>query len=594
MAADNIFPDNWGLKDTDELFPKMDVIPDSVLSYDSPFGEESLFSSSQNTLVDGSWKYKIETSINGNELLTKYMANDSAIENSKGKSKDDIDFIIYVETKSVIELNRVVLIRMSKAMREYIITQYKNNPVDFYNKISIDLLKNPKIKISKEELINAFTLEMQYRSNKIISDNGQSYTVSEFISKLFDSISDSLRGLKISEKYWNPDPGKAAQKPVFRIAPVITLIKSSLPFLKTVVPKKFYQVIITTIKVIEATEKLYNTTETSDKIAFAFLCGAINGLIEFLAGIIDIILIIIEFILVSETYTDAEEKLFVDGLTEIIENFTEAYIRNPLFITEAVVISLSQYISQRYSNNSSNYVRAHNAGEDAVLIIDLIVSVITVVKAFPKAGQKLPKFTKWIDDAIKRNGKLAKALDEFPERKMLNDVDNGSIKLDEFPDGKKRKPGDNTRYANYGEIKSRLFFEDNTFRIGKNEGTLKYISLDKVTDLDAPIRKGIDAVYEFSNHPPKYIITEVKMNTTGSKSWKPPLSKTVTKSGGSQMTDKWIEFNLRMEFDKRMAMDIIDSGYERILVGVSKENDMILETLDKTGKTTNNIINVVK
>src|SRR5690606_4191218 len=197
MAADHIFPDNWGLKDTDELFPKMDVIPDSVLSYDSPFGEESLFSSSQNTLVDGSWKYKIETSINGNELLTKYMANDSAIENSKGKSKDDIDFIIYVETKSVIELNRVVLIRMSKAMHEYIMTQYKNNPVDFYNKISIDLLKNPKIKISKEELINAFTLEMQYRSNKIISDNGQSYTVSEFISKLFDSISDSLRGLKI-------------------------------------------------------------------------------------------------------------------------------------------------------------------------------------------------------------------------------------------------------------------------------------------------------------------------------------------------------------------------------------------------------------
>lgn len=46
-----------------------------------------------------------------------------------------------------------------------------------------------------------------------------------------------------------------------------------------------------------------------------------------------------------------------------------------------------------------------------------------------------------------------------------------------------------------------MFFEDNTFRIGKNEGTLKYISLDKVTDLDAPIRKEIDAVYEFSTPP---------------------------------------------------------------------------------------------
>ena len=118
--------------------------------------------------------------------------------------------------------------------------------------------------------------------------------------------------------------------------------------------------------------------------------------------------------------------------------------------------------------------------------------------------------------------------------------------------------------------------------------------MDKVTDLDAPIRKGIDAVYEFSNHPPKYVITEVKMNTTGDINWKPPVSKTVTKSGGSQMTDDWIRFNLEETVSEEIFQDILLNGYESILIGVSKENEMIFETLDKSAKRINNIISEVR
>ena len=46
---------------------------------------------------------------------------------------------------------------------------------------------------------------------------------------------------------------------------------------------------------------------------------------------------------------------------------------------------------------------------------------------------------------------------------------------------------------------------------------MKYIFLEKVTDLDAPIRKGIDAVYEFSSPPPKYIVAELEMHTNETK-----------------------------------------------------------------------------
>lgn len=111
--------------------------------------------------------------------------------------------------------------------------------------------------------------------------------------------------------------------------------------------------------------------------------------------------------------------------------------------------------------------------------------------------------------------------------------------------------------------------------------------------MDAPIRKGIDAVYEFSSPPPKYVVAEVKMNTTGSKTWKPKVSTKTTASGGSQMTSKWVEFNLRMEFDPILARSIY-KNHQKVLVGISKKYDIIIETLNKSGKTVKNNITILK
>lgn len=251
------------------------------------------------------------------------------------------------------------------------------------------------------------------------------------------------------------------------------------------------------------------------------------------------------------------------------------------------------YIGKRYGN-TSDLVKAYHTGEDMVFAIDAIVSIITIVKAVSGAGQKLPKFTRWVDGIFERNPRVLNAVEELPERRLINEVDNGKIKLDEFADGKKRKPKDFTRQSNYAEIKARLTMESNTFRIGKNEGTLKYISLDKVTDLDAPIRKGIDAVYEFSTPPPKYVVAEVKMNTTGSRTWKPKVDTKVTASGGSQMTDNWIKFNLETSVSEDIFQDILIKGYDSLLIGISKENDVIFQTLNIKAKVVKNNINIVE
>jgi hypothetical protein len=120
---------------------------------------------------------------------------------------------------------------------------------------------------------------------------------------------------------------------------------------------------------------------------------------------------------------------------------------------------------------------------------------------------------------------------------LIDDVESGKTKLDEDALGKKRKKGDQTRASNYAEMKVDEYFETKTFRIGNNQGTLKRVSSRTVKSLDKKIGKGIDGIYEFSTPPPKYIITEVKYN-------KAVLSKDITKSNGSQMSELWIDFDL--------------------------------------------------
>ncbi|WP_430613612.1 hypothetical protein [Flavobacterium sp. JP2137] len=126
--------------------------------------------------------------------------------------------------------------------------------------------------------------------------------------------------------------------------------------------------------------------------------------------------------------------------------------------------------------------------------------------------------------------------------------------------------------------------ETHQFRIGNQKGELKYIATKRVQDLDDPIRKGIEAIFEFSNPPPKYIIAEVKTNTKGRKSWFPQLSRKKTASGDSQMTKKWIDHYLREFLSPETYEDILEKSYESILIGISKENPIIIKSLDKNAR----------
>ena len=99
---------------------------------------------------------------------------------------------------------------------------------------------------------------------------------------------------------------------------------------------------------------------------------------------------------------------------------------------------------------------------------------------------------------------------------IVKGVENGDILL-----------SNNIQKGNYGEMKMDVYF--------KSQG-YERISLDRVTDLNAPTHQGIDGVYYKLNGHPPYIIGEAKYGS----------SKLGSTKDGMQMSDTWINGSNRL------------------------------------------------
>jgi len=169
---------------------------------------------------------------------------------------------------------------------------------------------------------------------------------------------------------------------------------------------------------------------------------------------------------------------------------------------------------------------------------------------------------------------------------VIEELEKNKTKLDEIIDGngkvKKLHKKNYKRYGNLGEMVA----DAHWLQIKKwsNGEKVNFKLLHKpVQDLDDAIVKGIDAIYQNTLFkppppPPKYVINEVKYskkaNLTKSK-WKAKISKTVTKSKGTQMSKKWIKYNLDFIIDEELLKyDILDN-YSTFLTGVTKKGKSV-------------------
>lgn len=120
----------------------------------------------------------------------------------------------------------------------------------------------------------------------------------------------------------------------------------------------------------------------------------------------------------------------------------------------------------------------------------------------------------------------------------------------------------------------------NKFTINGRDGYLEFVSNRVVRNLDDVGARGIDAIYRFSNHPPHFIIDEVKFQSNINKTPSLPITKTK----GRQMDKKWIELSLSNSLDKKTLAQIDNLKYQSIVTKVDAKGNIIIHKVDSAGK----------
>ena len=135
---------------------------------------------------------------------------------------------------------------------------------------------------------------------------------------------------------------------------------------------------------------------------------------------------------------------------------------------------------------------------------------------------------------------------------IVKGVENGEIQL-----------SNNIQKGNYGEMKMDAYFESQGY---------ERISLDRVTDLNAPNHQGIDGVYYNPNGHPPYVIGEAKYGSSR-------LGNTLD---GPQMSDDWIYGSNRLlkAVGKEMYDDILVEGYGKQLIHIDKNGVLDVTAID--------------
>ncbi|WP_310554385.1 hypothetical protein [Flavobacterium sp.] len=384
----------------------------------------------------GAWKYEVIHDYNATKLIKEFSEENLKLKNSKGTDDDEIDFIVYAEKDDfTISLGRVLLIKMSDAMLKYYY-QYKGTEdlTKFWAKYVYSQHKNNNTFHFKEDEIAKAFIESIKLQTKLISDISV-LDAENFIKRITENISTFLHeDLKFSREQWDPTlksdkylftkPEDAVKyfvtkcdnliKELNEYKAKLELIKSfnivGFEF-KTPLIEDLIKAIDNKIKSIQKFKAWIIENKNDLKLKIPYICGVWNGTVEFIAGIIDIVLLALN-IIISELLEDGI-NLETLQIREGIEEILEAILKDPMKIIDDAINSIKQYKYSRYDDPELNqYQLQYNEGEDTILAIDIIVTIITIIKGIAKLTKQLPKFTKWIDEVLARR-KRKKTLDSI-------------------------------------------------------------------------------------------------------------------------------------------------------------------------------------
>ncbi len=403
----------------------------------------------------GSWKYEIVHDYDATKLIKEFREENLKLKNAKGVDDNETDCIIYAEKDDhTISLGRVLLVKMSNSMIRYYY-EYKNPDYlpKYWAKYIYDENKNSKtFQFKEEEISDAFLESIKLQTKQM---NVSALEVQNYIKKVTENLSDNIRKEeKFSREQWDPtlksdqylfaQPELAINYFVEKCNSLknnLSKIKKQLEHIKSfkVIGKEYkVQTIEDIIKGIDEQIKSIETlknwlVENRDdiKLNIAYFCGIFNGIVEFIAGFIDIGLLAIN-IVIGEILSE-ETNLELLEIREAVEEMLSKILKDPVKVFNDIIEAIKNYKYSRYDDPKLNqYQLQYNEGEDAVLATDIIITIILIIKAIVQLAKLLPKFTRWIESVLSRNGKGAK--------KLKNIVNKEYIKLsDELVNATKNK-----------------------------------------------------------------------------------------------------------------------------------------------------------
>jgi hypothetical protein len=403
----------------------------------TPFGKNSMFYKESREVINGkiiiapdiAWRYTFVHDYDATKLINEFREENIKLKNSEGKYDDEIDFIVYAEKDDItISLGRVLLIKMSDAMLKYYVEN--KNPSNFIKDLASSIYKQQKEKntfhFTEEEIADAFldSIKLQAKGLTDISI----LDVENFLKNITESISTFLHeDLKFTKEQWDPTlksdnylfakPEQAVNYFVNKCDDAIKEFKQFKTKLETIksfniigfdVNTPYVAYLIKTIddqiQNVQEFKKWLLENKEDIELKIPYICGVWNGMIEFIAGIIDLTFLALNF-LVGQVLED-DINLESLSLRESIEEILDKVLKNPSKIVTEAIEAIKNYKYTRYNDPKLNkYQLQYNEGEDSILAIDLIITIVTIIKGITKLSKQLPKFTKWIDEVLARNGK---------------------------------------------------------------------------------------------------------------------------------------------------------------------------------------------
>jgi hypothetical protein len=223
-------------------------------------------------------------------------------------------------------------------------------------------------------------------------------------------------------------------------------------------------------------------------------------------------------------------------------------------IKKGVSQMANQYVSTIQAGGDPAW---HSGGKTTVMAVNLVVAGAAILTS----GKKMLDNMDDIGGLIKK--KADDLLDAFTklQKEVLEKVRKGEFALN-----------NNFRKGNFGEMNTDVNLVEKNYNA---------IHTNRVTDIDASMKPGIDGVFEKDG---TFYIVETKYGTSR-------LNKNT--NTGPQMSDSWINGSLPGKSTTRLedavgelkALEINGVGYQRVLSEVDVNGNVVFKSIDSMGNS---------